>query len=82
MLFILVFGDHMNKISLLTLCASLIVSTNEGNSLKISLFQPKSDLSSQKTVNPDMFNFSNTISISDPEDIARDFINSQKKQLG
>ena len=72
----------MKKISLITLCASLIVSGNEANSLKISLFQPRVDSSTQQAANPNMFNFSNSTVIADPEDIARDFINSQKKQLG
>ena len=71
----------MKKISLITLCASLIVSGNKANSLKISLFQPRVDSSTQQAANPNMFNFSNSTVIADPEDIARDFINSQKSNL-
>ena len=72
----------MKKISLIMLCASYMVNSNEANSLKISLFQPKVDASSQSVSNQNMFNFSNSVKIADPEDVARDFINSQKKQLG
>ncbi len=72
----------MNKISLITLGASLLISVCESNSLKISLFQPKPGVSTQQPEGSNVYNISNSLNIADPEDIARDFINSQKKQLG
>ncbi len=81
-MFMLRSGDYMNKISLLALGASLIIGNCEGNSLKISLFQSKPGIADQQSSNSEIYNISNSINIADPEDVARDFINSQKKQLG
>lgn len=72
----------MKNISLMIICVSLLATKSECNSLRISLFQNAPEAQSNLDTLGQTFQMSSSIKVADPEEIARDFINSQKAQLG
>ena len=75
-------GDSMKKISLVAICAGILASNVHSNSLRVSLFNQSSEVNRSTKLIGQTFNISNSVNLSSPEEIARDFINSQKSQLG
>jgi len=68
----------MRKFAVLAVCAGILVTSSNAMSLKISFFQPQTS-ADQNQLNT--FNFTAS-TVADPEDVARDFIASQKQALG